>query len=51
MKWQFLSLIVVVVAAMLVVWRSSGKKSGGCGCNCGCAHDLDSGPKKEKAVR
>jgi hypothetical protein len=51
MKWQFLSLIIVVVAAMLMVWRSSGKKSSGCGCKCGCAHEPESGPKKEEAVR
>jgi len=51
MKWQLLSLISVVVAAMLLVWRSSGKKSGSCGCNCGCAHEPDSAPKKDESVR
>jgi hypothetical protein len=51
MKWQFLSLVIVVVAAMLLVWRSSGKKSGSCGCKRGCAHKPESEPKKEGAAR
>jgi hypothetical protein len=52
MKWQpLLSLIFVVVAAVVLVWRGSGKKAGGCGCKCGCAHEPDAGPKKEDAAR
>ena len=53
MKWQqFLPLVMVVIAAVVLVWRSSGKKTGGCGCQCGCAHDKpDEGAKKEDAVR
>ena len=52
MNWQqFLFLIIVIGAAVALVWRSSGKKSGGCGCKCGCAHEADHGAKKEDAVR
>jgi len=52
MKWQqFLPLVIVLVAAVLLVWRSSGKKTGGCGCKSGCAHEPDAGPNKgEDAV-
>jgi hypothetical protein len=50
MNWQFLSLVVIVVAAVLLVWRSSGKKSG-CGCKCGCAHAPEAAPEKPDAVR
>jgi len=52
MKWQqFLALALVVGAAVVMVWRSSGKKAGGCGCKCGCAHEPDVEAKKENAVR
>jgi hypothetical protein len=52
MKWQpLLSLGLVVVAAALLIWRSSGKKSGNCGCKCGCAHEPEAAPKKEEALR
>ena len=52
MKWQqFLPLALVVVAAMLMVWRSSGKKAGGCDCKCACSHEPDGAAKKEDAVR
>ena len=52
MNWQqFLPLLIVLVAVVLFVWRSSGKKSGGCGCQCGCSHEPDSPPKKENAAR
>jgi hypothetical protein len=52
MKWQqLLPLLIVVVAATLMVWRSSGKKAGGCGCKGGCAHEPDATPEKEDAAR
>jgi hypothetical protein len=35
----------------LLVWRSSGKKTGGCGCKCGCAHEPEAGPGKDEPVR
>jgi hypothetical protein len=51
MKWQqFLPVIIVVVAAVVLIWRSAGKKSGGCGCKCGCAHEPDAGTGKDKAA-
>ena len=51
MNWQqFLLLVIILVAVVLFVWRSSGKKAGG-GCNCGCSHEPDPGVKKEDAVR
>jgi hypothetical protein len=51
MNWQqFLPLIIVLVAVVLFVWRSSGKKSGG-GCKCGCSHEPESAAKKENVVR
>jgi hypothetical protein len=52
MNWQqFLLLAVILVAAVLFVWRSSGKKAGDCGCKCGCSHTPDAGAKKEDAPR
>jgi hypothetical protein len=52
MKWQqFLPVVIVLVAVVLFVWRSSGKKSGGCGCNGGCSHEPEAGTKKEDAAR
>jgi hypothetical protein len=52
MKWQqFVPLILVIVAAVLLVWRGSSKKTRGCGCKCGCAHGPDAGPKQEDAGR
>jgi hypothetical protein len=46
MNWQqILILAIIVGAAVLLVWRGSGKQSGG-GCKCGCSHDA--GPVKEK---
>ena len=52
MKWQqFLPLFLVVVAAVVLVWRSSGKKSGSCGCKGHCAHPPEADPKKPDAVR
>jgi len=52
MNWQqFLPLLIVLAAVVLFAWRSSGKKSGGCGCQCGCSHEPDSPPKKENAAR
>ena len=53
MKWQqFLTLALIVVAVVVLLWRSSGKKTGNCGCKCGCAHepDADKAGKKD-AVR
>jgi len=51
MKWQqFVPLILVLGAAVALVWRSSGKKTGG-GCQCGCAHEPDAKSKKPDAVR
>ena len=42
MNWQpFLLLAIVLAAVVLFVWRSAGKKSGGCGAKCGCAHNHD----------
>jgi hypothetical protein len=52
MNWQqLLPLVIVLVAVVLFVWRSSGKKSGGCGCQRGCSHESESTAKKEEAVR
>jgi hypothetical protein len=52
MNWQqFLPLVIVLVAVVLFVWRSSDKKSGNCGCPCGCSHEPGSPPKKEDAAR
>ncbi len=52
MNWQqFLPLVIVLVAVVLFVWRSSGKKTGGCGCQSGCSHRHDSEAKKENAGR
>ena len=52
MNWQqFLLLAIVLVAVVMFVWRSSGKKSGGCGGKCSCSHDHNSEAKKENAVR
>ncbi len=57
MNWQqFLLLILVLGVAVVFVWRSSGKSSGGkCGCHGDCGHDHDhdheSESKKEKAAR
>ena len=52
MNWQqFLPLVIVLVAAVLFVWRSSGKKSGCGGGKCGCSHPHDSQAKKENAGR
>jgi len=47
----FLPLVIVVVAVVLFVWRSSGKKSSGGGCQCGCPHEHDPEIKKENAAR
>jgi len=50
MNWQQILLLVsIVVAAVVLVWRSSGKKTGGCGCKCGCAHAHEAESKKEPA--
>ena len=53
MKWQqFVPLIMVALGvAVALVWRSSGKKTGGGGCQCGCAHEPDAESKKPDAVR
>jgi len=53
MKWQqFLTLALIVVAVMVLLWRSSGKKTGNCGCKCGCAHEPDADKTgKKDAVR
>jgi hypothetical protein len=40
MNWQqFLPLFIVLVVAVIFVWRGSGGKKTGCGSNCGCSHD------------
>jgi len=51
MKWQFLPLVIVLVAAVLLVWRSSGKKSSGCGCKGRCSHAPDSEAARDHAQR
>jgi hypothetical protein len=52
MNWQqFLPLVIVLVAVVLFVWRSSGKKSGGCGCKGECSHESESEAKKGNAGR
>jgi hypothetical protein len=52
MNWQqFLPLVIVLIAVVLFVWRSSGKKSGDCGCKNGCSHEHESEAKKPNAVR
>ena len=51
MNWQqFVPLVIVLGVAMILVWRSSGKKAN-CGCDGGCAHDHPSEKKKENAAR
>lgn len=48
MNWQqFLLVVVVLFAAALFVWRSSGKKTGGC--KCGCEHGHDHSGKEDAA--
>jgi hypothetical protein len=52
MNWQqFLPLVIVLVAVVLFVWRSSGKTAGCCGCKCGCSHAPEAAVKKEDAGR
>jgi len=52
MKWQqFLELVAVLAAAVLLVWRSSGKKPHGYGCKCSCVHESEGEPRKQDAVR
>jgi len=49
MNWQqILPVALLLSAAALLVWRSSGKKAGGC--KCGCAHPEEH-EKKEDAAR
>jgi hypothetical protein len=49
MNWQPLLLLAIVLAAVvLFVWRSAGKKSGGCGGKCGCAHNHDPEAKQQE---
>ena len=50
MNWQqFLLVGIVLLAAALLVWRSSGKKAGGC--KCGCEHASDAHAKKQDSIR
>jgi hypothetical protein len=35
---QFIPVMIVLAAAMILVWRSSGKKPS-CGCGSDCSHD------------
>jgi hypothetical protein len=52
MNWQpFVLLAIVLAAVVLFVWRSAGKKSGGCSGKCGCAQNHDSKAKPENAAR
>jgi hypothetical protein len=52
MNWQqFLPLVIVLAAVVLFVWRSSGKKSGGCAGKCNCSHDHSPEAKKENVGR
>ena len=51
MNWQqFVPLVIVLGVAMILVWRSSGKKTN-CGCGDNCAHDHQAEKKKEHAAR
>jgi len=51
MKWQqIVPLAIILVAVVIFVWRSAGKKTGGCGCKCGCPHGPDSEAGKEDAA-
>jgi len=47
---QFVPLVIVLGVAMILVWRSSGKKAN-CGCGGDCAHDHQGEKKKENAAR
>jgi hypothetical protein len=50
MNWQnILTLVVVLGAATFFVWRSSGTKKHNHDCNCGCAHEDETGAQKDKA--
>ena len=51
MKWQFLPLGLIIVAAVALVWRSSGKKAGSCDCKGNCAHGPEPEGKKPDALR
>ena len=52
MNWQqFLLLAIILGAAVLFIWRSSGKKAGECGCKRGCAHEPEPRARKENAAR
>jgi hypothetical protein len=52
MKWQqFLLLAAVVGVVVGLVWRSSGKKSAGCGCKGRCAHQPEPAPGKPDGTR
>jgi hypothetical protein len=52
MKWQpFLTLVGIAVAVVALLWRSSGKKSSGCGCKDGCTHHSNTGLEKRDALR
>ena len=52
MKWQpFLTLVGIAVAVVALLWRSSGKKSAGCGCQGACTHEPKSELEKTDALR
>jgi hypothetical protein len=52
MKWQqFPPIVVVVGAAVMLGRRSSGRKTGGCGCPGGCTRENDMDPEKGNAGR
>jgi len=52
MNWQdFVALGVVFAAMFVLIWRSSGKKTGhgpGCQGKCGCGHAHDDAPAAKK---
>lgn len=50
MKWQQLLPLALVVLAVVMVWRSSGRKSAGCGCKGRCDHAPEPSPKKPDAA-
>jgi hypothetical protein len=53
MNWQqFLPLFIVLVVAVIFVWRSSGSKETDCDGHCGCSHhhhDSEAGKDKPRA--
>jgi len=51
MNWQqFVPIAIILAVGFAFVWRSSGSKKPGCGCDGACAHDHQAGTKKDHAA-